>query len=50
MEFDYNQMWNEEEKKLEKKIQTEVISNLPKGKPRRGVNITKRFRVIHKKR
>ena len=45
MEFDYNQLWNEEENNKERKIQTEVIPNLSKGKPRKGVNITKRLRV-----
>ena len=49
MEFDYNQLWNEEVKKEERKIDKEVIPNLPKGLPRMGVNITKRFRVIKKK-
>lgn len=45
MDFDYNALWAEEEQKEAKKIDKEVIPNLPKGKPRKGVNITKRFRV-----
>ena len=48
MEFDYSKLWEEEEAKKEKKIQKEVIPNLPKGLPRKGVNITKRFRVKRK--
>ena len=44
-EFDYNSLWAEEETKKENRIEKEVIPNLPKGKPRVGVNITKRFRV-----
>jgi hypothetical protein len=48
-EFDYNNLWNEEQKKAEIKIEKEVIPSLPKGLPRRGVNITKRFRVIKKR-
>jgi hypothetical protein len=44
-EFNYNDLWNEQEKKIELKIEKEVIANLPKGNPRPGVNITKRFRV-----
>jgi hypothetical protein len=45
MDFDYNQLWEEEEKKEEKKIEKEVIPALPRGRPRQGVNIVKRFRV-----
>jgi hypothetical protein len=45
MDFDYNQLWEEEEQKKEKRIEKEVIPNLPKGRPRQGVNIVKRFRV-----
>jgi len=46
--FDYEALWGEEEKNKERKIQREIIPNLPKGKPRKGVNITKRFRVLKK--
>lgn len=45
MEFDYNKLWEEEEQNTERKIQKEIIPELPKGMPRKGVNITKRFRV-----
>ena len=47
--FDYASLWANEEKKKEIKIEKEVIPNLPKGLPRRGVNIVKRFRVLKKK-
>ena len=49
MDFDYNSLWNEEENKEQKKIDKEIIPNLPKGRPRMGVNIVKRFRVTKKR-
>lgn len=45
MEFDYNELWNEQSKEEMKRIDKEIIPNLPMGKPRKGVNIIKRFRV-----
>lgn len=47
--FDYNSLWSEEEQNKERKIQKEIIPNLPKGKPRKGVNITRLFKVLKKK-
>ena len=44
-EFNYNDLWKEEETKIERVIQKEVIPNLPKGRPRQGVNVYRRFRV-----
>jgi len=46
--FDYDSLWSEEEKSKERIIKKEIIPNLPKGKPRKGINITKRFRVLKK--